>query len=223
MWFPQIQIGTQGSKCGQFRRLQITFQTKTCQVFLKKSVLAILHTRVSFYLHVEEDFKGMEKLFSVMNVHWLTNIHTVPFPPETSNSFNWTHVDRHYGRQTSGIVLSFITSVCLPRLLAKNASRCIASVNLQFKFHLWFLHETPPQFLNSWAACSRNERREYTHMRDLRWSWPHQEFLVSKTVFVDPSGCTVQDVCPKPLDSGIAISHPALETDVRFYRLCCNT
>ena len=32
--------------------------------------------RVSFYLHVKEYIKGMEKLFSVMNFLWLTNIQT---------------------------------------------------------------------------------------------------------------------------------------------------
>lgn len=135
----------------------------------------------------KKDFTGKEKLFSVMNFHWLTNLHTAPFPPETSNTSHWTYVGRHWDRQNFGIVLSFITSVCLPWRLAKHASRCIALVNLQSK---WSLHETPPQFVNSWTACSRNERREYTHMPDLRWFWPHQEFLVSKTVL-----CWFQWLC----------------------------
>jgi hypothetical protein len=84
-----------------------------------KNVLAILHARVSFYLHVKEDFKGIEKLFYVMIFHWLTNILTIAFPPESSNSSRWTHVGRHCDRRTFGIVLSFIISVCLRRLLAK--------------------------------------------------------------------------------------------------------
>jgi hypothetical protein len=54
--------------------------------------------------------------------------------------------------------------------------------------HLWSWHETPPQFVNSWTACSRNERRE--DMLDLRWSLLHQEFLVSKTIL-----CRSQWLC----------------------------
>ena len=60
--------------------------SKKVASYFFKNVLAILHARVSFYLHVKEDFKGIEKLFYVMNFHWLTNIHTIAFPPESSNS-----------------------------------------------------------------------------------------------------------------------------------------
>jgi len=192
-------MGAQGSTCGQFRRLQnipppqkkkTHTHTHLAVTFLK-SVLAVLHARVSFYLHWKEDFTGMEKLFSVMNFHWITNIRTYISLQRTVTVLSEHNTCGPALWQTDSWDHAVVNHFCLfTTTPCKTCFEIIALVNLQSKIHLWVLHETAPQFVNSWTACSRNEPREDTHMRDVRWTWPHQEWLVSKTVL-----CRSQWLC----------------------------